>query len=303
MSSVRLRCPTYFITGLVLLAVTAALHLGGTEARAGAASHPVILAAGDIAECGSADSRRTGAILARFPRATVVTLGDNAYEVGSPAEFRNCYAPAWGAAKARTRPSVGNHDYGTANAAGYFGYFGKAAGHRRHGYYSFRLGDWHLVALNSNCSEVDGCGRGSRQIRWLRRTLNRHAGECTLAYWHHPRFSSGVHGNDRRFRRIWEVLYRHGVDVVLNGHDHDYERFAPQTPYGRFDPGRGIRQFVVGTGGRGLRDFPRIARNSRVRNDDTHGVLKLVLRPGSYEWKFLPEAGRTFTDEGSAECH
>jgi hypothetical protein len=197
----------------------------------------------------------------------------------------------------------GNHDYHTARASGYFRYFGAAAGNPAKGYYSFDLGEWHLIALNSNCSDVGGCERGSAQVRWLRADLAAHASaRCTLAYWHHPLFSSGVHGSNATYTAFWNELYAAGADVVLVGHDHDYERFAPQTPTGVLDTRRGIRQFVVGTGGRGLRRFKTIRSWSEVRDSTTFGVLRLALRPAGYAWRFVPAVG-SFTDSGTGGCH
>jgi hypothetical protein len=244
----------------------------------------------------------TAALVARR-RGTVATLGDNVYPSGTPAQFRRCYRPSWGRFRKRTRPAAGNHEYATPGAAGYFGYFGRAAGPRGRGFYSYELGAWHVIVLNSNCRPIGGCGPGSPQGRWLDRDLRRHHARCTLAYWHHPLFSSGLHGGAPEMRPTWWRLYRSGVEVVLNGHDHDYERFAPQTPGGRRDLRRGIRQFVVGTGGRSHYPFAARVRNSVVRNDDAYGVLELTLFPRGYEWTFIAQRGKRFADTGSAACH
>jgi hypothetical protein len=270
--------------------------------RPPAPSGPTLLAAGDIADCGTPGDAATAAILAHTP-GTIATLGDNAYNSGRPSEFANCYGPTWGRFLSRTKPSPGNHDYGTPNAAGYFGYFGAAAGPPGRGYYSYDLGTWHLISLNSNCDVTNDCAAGSAQEQWLKADLAAHRNRCTLAYWHHPLFSSGDHGNNTFMLPIWQDLYQAGADVVLNGHDHDYERFAPQNPDGGADPMRGIREFVVGTGGRDHRVFRKIKPQSEVRNDDTFGILRLTLGVGRYSWRFLPEAGRTFTDTGSGVCH
>jgi hypothetical protein len=264
---------------------------------------PVLVAAGDISSCANNGDAATANLLDSIA-GTVITLGDNAYESGTATEFTNCYDPTWGRSKARTRPAVGNHEYGTAGAAGYYGYFGAAAGDPKKGYYSYDLGAWHIIAINSNCSQVGGCQTGSAQEQWLRSDLAAHPTACTLAYWHHPRFSSGEHGSTSSMQPIWQTLYDAGADVVLNGHDHDYERFAPQDPAGNADSARGIREFVVGTGGKSHYAISTPITNSEVRNSDTFGVLKLTLHATSYDWQFIPEAGRTFTDSGSGvACH
>lgn len=228
----------------------------------------------------------------------VFTVGDHVYENGTTRELRNCYAPTWGRHRARTRPSPGNHDYRTAGATPYYTYFGENAGPPGRGYYSYDLGAWHIVSLNSNIP-VEA---GSAQERWLRADLAAHPSRCTLAYWHHPVFSSGRHGNSPRMRALWVVLYEFGVDVVVNGHDHHYERFAPQTPDGTLDLKRGIREFIVGTGGAELYDLYTIRPNSEVQNSTTWGVLKLTLHAASYDWEFVPVAGGTFRDRGTAIC-
>jgi acid phosphatase type 7 len=234
--------------------------------------------------------------------AAVLALGDIQYEEGGDAAFTASYDPSWGRLRSITRPVPGNHEYRTDGAAGYFRYFGSAAGDPARGYYGYDLGRWHVVALNSNCSEVGGCAAGSPQERWLRADLRASPAECTLAYWHHPRFSSGEHGSDSTYTAIWQALYEASADVVLVGHDHDYERFAPQRADGTLDLVRGIREFVVGTGGKSVRTFPRVRPNSEARDRTTLGVLELTLGPGAYEWRFRPAVG-SFTDAGSASCH
>jgi hypothetical protein len=261
----------------------------------------IVFAAGDIASCDSDGDEATAALI-QEPGATVLTLGDTVYETGSAGQFERCYAPSWGTFKDRTRPVVGNHEYLTPDAAGYFEYFGDAAGERSRLYYSFDLGAWHLVALNSNCSMVGGCGAGSPQERWLRDDLAKHSTRCTIAFWHHPRFSSGKHGSFESMMPIWQALYDAKAELVLGGHDHHYERFAPQTPDGRGDAARGIRQFVVGTGGKGLTSIGDPIANSEVQSDEVLGVLRLALAPDSYEWKFISARGEQFTDAGSGEC-
>ncbi len=257
----------------------------------------VVLAAGDIGDCTTPGDEQTASILDN-EAGTILALGDVVYPNGTDADFANCFAPSWGRHKARIRPAPGNHEYNTRDAAGYFNYFGALAGERGKGWYSFDVGVWHVVALNSN-GAIDP---GSPQFAWLKSDLDASRATCTLAYWHHPRFSSGVHGSDARFEPWWEVLYANGVDVVLNGHDHDYERFAKQTPSGGRNDARGIRQFVVGTGGSHLRPFRFNVANSEARQDDTWGVLRLVLRSAGYGWRFLPVAGGTYADAGSDTC-
>ena len=298
---------------LLLVAAVVPLMMSATSAsvpavrRLPASATPtspseIVLAAGDIASCTSTGDEVTAAMLDGQP-GTVVTLGDNVYDSGTTAEFSSCYDPGWGRHKARTHPAVGNHEYGTPGAAGYFGYFGAAAGDPAKGYYSFDLGAWHLIALNSNCDAIGGCAAGSPQETWLRADLKAHPASCTLAYWHHPRFSSGPHGSDPLTQDLWQALYDFHTDVVLTGHDHDYERFAPQKADGTLDAALGIREFVVGTGGRSHYAIGTRAPNSEAANGSTYGLLKLTLSAGSYDWSFLPEPGKTFTDAGAGSCH
>ena len=263
---------------------------------------PVLVGAGDIASCSSSGDSATAALLDSIP-GTVFTAGDNAYDHGTEGEFANCYDPTWGRHKARTMPTPGNHEYQTLGASGYFGYFGAAAGDPAKGYYSYDLGEWHVVALNSMCEQVGGCGPDSPMVSWLEADLRASTKACTAAIWHHPLFSSGPHGNDPKMRPSWEALYAANADVVLNGHEHNYERFAPQDPSGTADPEGGIREFVVGTGGAERYSFLNIQPNSQVRNANTFGVLKLTLYSGGYDWQFVPEAGKTFTDSGRGQCH
>jgi hypothetical protein len=262
------------------------------------AQDPVLVGAGDIAGCTSDGDEATASLLDSIP-GTVFTTGDNAYPNGTAEEFVNCYGPSWGRHVERTRPSPGNHDYHTSQATAYFEYFGSLAGEAGKGYYSYDLGEWHIIVINS----VIAVGAGSPQEQWLRADLAAHPATCTLAYWHYPRFSSGtVHGSDPAMQPLWQALYDYGADVVLAGHEHNYERFAPQDPSGSADPARGIRQFVIGTGGYSLYPFGAPIANSEVRNNDTYGVLKLTLHPTSYSWEFIPEAGGTFRDSGDAPC-
>jgi hypothetical protein len=284
--------------GLALAA--AALALAGQPATAPTAARTLI-AVGDVASCNSTADEANAQLVATLP-GTIALLGDIAYERGSADDFAQCYDPAWGGFKKRTRPAPGNHEYGTPGAAGYFGYFGTLAGIGNQGYYSYNLGAWHVVVLNSNCLPVGGCAAGSPQERWLRNDLRRSRAKCTLAYWHHPRYSSGFHGNDATVAPLWRALYDARAELVLSGHDHDYERFGPQSAAGRLDPKRGIREIVVGTGGKSLYPLSRQTPNSRVRNDRTYGVLRLTLAPGRYSFRFLPVLGGTFTDSGSFRC-
>ena len=263
---------------------------------------PVILGAGDIASCSSSGDEATAALLAG-QSGTVITTGDNVYANGTTTEFNNCYNPSWGAHKARTRPSPGNHDYGTSGAAGYFNYFGAAAGDSSKGYYSYDLGNWHVVSLNSNCSMVS-CGAGSAQEQWLRADLAASTKPCTVAYWHHARFSSGTSdGSNSSVQPLYQALYDNNADLALVGHEHNYERFAPMTATGSIDTARGIRQFVIGTGGRSHYGFGTPITGSEVRNSTAYGVLKVTLKSNSYDWQFLPVAGQTFTDSGTTACH
>ncbi len=262
----------------------------------------ILVGAGDIAVCSSEGDEATADLLDGIA-GTVFTAGDNAYPSGTYDEFENCYGPSWGRHKARTYPSPGNHEYYTANASGYFDYFGAAAGDPSEGYYSYELGEWHVIVLNSMCENVDGCEDGSPMLRWLKEDLAANPKRCTLAYWHHPLFSSGPHGNQAKMKPTWDALYEANADVVVNAHDHIYERFAPQDPDGAADPTRGIREFVVGTGGAELYPLGTIKPNSEVRSNDTFGVLQLKLRSGSYDWEFVPVEGETLMDSGSGSCH
>jgi hypothetical protein len=268
-------------------------------------SDAVLVGAGDIASCDDLRGAEATAKLIEGIPGTVFAAGDLAYPDGSDENFANCYGPTWGRFRERTRPAPGNHEYHRTGASGYARYFGEAAGDGSKGYYSYELGAWHIVVLNSECEEAGGCESTSPQGRWLREDLAKHPRDCTLAYFHQPLFSSGAkHGNNPKVKPLWELLYGAGAEVVINGHDHDYERFSPQDPEGHPDPTRGIREFVVGTGGKNShRKFGAVQPNSEVRNDDTFGVLKLTLHPHGYGWEFVPEAGKTFTDAGAGVCH
>jgi hypothetical protein len=254
------------------------------------------------AVAGNCHADATAGLLKRADVDRVVALGDNQYEAATLADYRASYARSWGSLKSITYPVAGNHEYYTRGAAAYFQYFGRVAGKPKQGWYSFDVGAWHLIALNSNCNDV-GCFAGSDQEKWLRDDLAAHETKCTLAFWHSPLFSSGPEAENRSVRPLWNVLYAAGVDVILNAHNHNYERFAPQDPVGRLDATRGIREFVVGTGGDNLQGFPNVHPNSEVRIRDTFGVLLMRLGTKGYEWRFTPELPDGPTDAGSAPCH
>jgi hypothetical protein len=285
----------------------------------------MIAAAGDIA-CDPAISgfnnglgtltrcrqKYTSDLLVNAGLSAVLPLGDVQYQCSGYSAFADSYVPSWGRLLSISRPVTGNHEYLTtggtgcdatnAGAAGYFKYFGAAAGDPSEGYYSYDIGAWHLIALNSQCQQAGGCKADTPQGKWLKADLAAHPNKCTLAYMHVPRFSSGGHAK-AIIQPLWDELYAAGADVVLTGHDHIYERFAPMTPTGGLDPARGIRQFVVGTGGATHTAFTTIAPNSEIRDANTFGVLRLTLHSASYGWRFLPAKGGTFTDTGLQACH
>ena len=274
---------------------------GPSSAPSTPSGDPVLIGAGDIADCSREADAATAALLAGQP-GIVFTAGDNVYPSGSATQFDECYGPTWGRELARTRPVPGNHDHESAGLAGYLGYFGEAAAPDGTVWYSYDVGAWHVIALDSSCALAGGCDPDSPQGRWLAADLAASDARCTLAIWHHPRFSSGEHGNDPSVAPLWDLLHAAGADVVVNGHDHDYERFAPQDPDGVADPTGGIRQFVVGTGGAELRAFGDQAANSELRAAGYFGVLRLVLHGASYEWSFLTTAGIVL-DAGNTNCH
>ena len=275
------------------------------QLQASSGGDPQMLAAGDIASCTSTGDEATAALLPNYPNALVQTIGDAVYQNGTAAEFANCYDPSWGAVKARTKPAVGDHEYGSVGAAPYFSYFGAAAGDPSKGYYSYDTGTWHVVVLNSVCEQLTGgCATGSPEETWLKADLAAHPNLCTVAVMHDPLFSSGgVVGSVPEMLPFWQDFYAAGVDLVLAGHAHNYERFAPQTPSGALDNNFGIREIIAGTGGVDHHAFGTILPNSLMRNATTWGVLLLTLHSGSYDWKFLPVAGQSFTDSGTASCH
>jgi hypothetical protein len=262
-----------------------------------------LVGAGDIAGCDFKADRKTARLVGKIP-GTIFTLGDNVYPEGTSAQFRNCYDPTWGKYKKRTKPTAGDQDYKTSGAKPYFDYFGWRAGKPSRGYYSYDRGTWHIVALNSNCEEVGGCDWKSAQGRWLRRDLANHRTRCTLAYFQHPLYASGSGYDSPKVKPLWHILYNQHADVILSGHAHRYERLARITPSGERSLARGIRQFIVGTGGApgGTQhgpDEPRV----QAKNIGAPGVLKLKLGSGYYHWKFVPVGGRNYTDSGRGRCH
>ena len=259
-----------------------------------------LLAAGDIGSCTSAGDEATGTLLESLV-GTILGLGDFAYPTSSASDFAACFEPSWGRHKARIRPIVGN-EYQQPGAAPYYAYFGAAAGNPSQGWYSFDLAGWHLVALNSACNKIGGCDAGSAQGQWLEADLAANSKPCTLAYYHDPRFSSGQLGVDDSTLGLWQILHAHGVDVLLHGDDHAYERFGRMNPNGVAEPLRGVRSFIVGTGGVGLHNADEGEPNSEVRSSTTYGVLRLVLEPTSYGWEFVGAGPGNFTDSGSEDC-
>ncbi|HET9082841.1 MAG TPA: metallophosphoesterase [Candidatus Limnocylindrales bacterium] len=283
---------------IVTIAALAAVFLPFSNVFA---ADPVLVGAGDIASCSRSQDTATARLVGSIS-GTVFTAGDNVYTHGSASEFTNCYGPTWGQYKSRTRPAAGDEDYETAGAKGYLGYFGSRAAPSGKTYYSYSIGAWHAVVLDTDCSDVGGCGSTSPQANWLRSDLAANPTACTIAIFHHPRFSSAQSKPDGRSVTFWQILYQYGADVIVSGHRHQYERFAPQTPSGGASS-KGIREFVVGTGGAALAGFSTVAPNSQVRNSSTYGVLKLTLHSSSYDFAFVPIAGQSFRDSGSASCH
>jgi len=263
---------------------------------------PVLVGAGDIARCDGEGDEATADLLDDI-EGTVFTLGDNVYPAASEETLRDCFGPSWGRHLDRIRPVAGNHDWKDGGIKAFRTYFGKQLPPDGSTWYAYWLGKWRVIVLDSDCAQVDGCDPDSPQGRWLADELATNPARCTVAMFHHPRFSSGdEHGNDRAMDAFWQPLYRAGTDVILNGHEHDYERFAPQDPEGNEDRERGIRQFVVGTGGGELRGFDDPEPNSELRANVAFGVLALTLHDGSYEWRFHA-ADHDFADAGFAHCH
>jgi hypothetical protein len=295
------------VAPLLTLGLPAASRAGAQTAPP--SPDPTLVAAGDIATCNDTGDDATAALVDTMP-GTVLPLGDLAYQDGSKTDFDNCYAPTWGRFKDRSRPTTGNHEYIQKGAGPYFDYWGAAAGDRTKGYYSFDIGSWHLIALNSTCAAAGGCARGTPMEQWLKTDLAATKAHCILAYWHHPRFFtpsrqagvSKIDAVDRKMSPFWADLQAAGADIVLSGHRHVYERFARQDAEGNADP-NGMRQFVVGTGGGPHDHFEGpTAPNSEIRQQDTYGVLQLTLHPDRYDWKFTSTAGDPFTDSGSDTC-
>jgi calcineurin-like phosphoesterase family protein len=295
-----------FVVAILLVAAS-----GGAAGLARAAD-PVVYAAGDIA-CAPGNSTtatkcremKTSDIILGGGASKALALGDLQYDSASLANMRASYARSWGRVGSIIEPVLGNHE---STGSGYFDYFYGSGvnsgpfGQRGKGYYSYNVGVWHLIALNSNCARV-ACNAGSAQEQWLRGDLGANPRACTLAYWHHPRFSSGHDGDGTFMQDVWKDLYNAGADLVLVGHSHNYERFAPMNANGALDRAKGIREFVVGTGGAFFTGISTAKPNSEVRQNNTFGVLKLTLHSVGYDWKFVPEAGKTFTDSGNGACH
>lgn len=267
-----------------------------------ASRDPILVGAGDIAGCGEDGDEATAALLEGID-GTVFTAGDNTYPAGTEQTYRECFGASWGRNLERIRPAPGNHDWETGSLDAYLDYFGAAATNEAGDpWYAYELGTWQVIVLDSDCARVDGCGPDTRQGRWLANALATSDARCTLAIWHHPRFSSGSHGSDPSVGPFWDALYAAGADVIVNGHEHDYERFAPMTPAGDEDREQGLRQFIVGTGGVELRDFGDPAPNSELRLAVSHGVIAFTLRDGGYDWEWIPTQGNV-ADLGTASCH
>ncbi len=289
---------------LVLQMATGTLAWAAEGDPPAPAADPVLVGAGGIASCDTAGDEATAALIEDMPDATVFTAGDNAYQDGSAKQFANCYDKTWGRFKDRTHPAPGNHDYKTSSGGPYYDYFDDAAGTKGQGWYSYDLGAWHVVVLNSNCSRNGRCAKGSAQEQWLKADLAASTARCTAAVIHHPRFSSdNIDGNRPEVGPLWDDLYAAGADLVISGHARVYERFAPQKPSGKADPDFGMPLFNVGTGGRGHASFKTPVANSLVRDNKSWGVLKLTLHADSYDFAFVPVAGAKFTDTGSRACH
>jgi hypothetical protein len=311
---VRRFAPAAFLVAVVALGVVIWLSLSRTPTEGGSLALPselprlpvptagpsgaappepqVLLAVGDIADCDEQADDAVAQLASRLP-GTIALLGDTVYESGSPPEYRACFDPSWGPMRSRIRPAVGNHEYHLDEASGYFGYFGEAAGEAGKGWYSYDLGAWHVVVLNSNCGPDVECWAGSEQYAWLESDLAAFDGDCLLAYWHHPRWSSGRHGSSDWVGPFWDAVREAGADIVLSGHDHTYERL-------RVD---GVRQFVVGTGGKSHYPFEEEPLpGTEVRDASTYGLLWLALGERTYQWEFVGLGDSGFTDSGTDSC-
>jgi acid phosphatase type 7 len=294
--------PTFTLTPTRTATSTRTPRPSATPLPTSAAGDAILLAAGDIARCGASGSAATAKIINKYPTGAVALMGDNAYESGSATEYATCYDPVWGSFIGRTHPAPGNHDFITTGGTGYYGYFGAAAGKPGQGYYSYNLGAWHMIVLNSTCGDAGGCGASSAQGKWLKADLAAHPAVCTMGYWHHPLFSSGEWGDNTSMQPLVQLLYNAGADVMLGGHDHDYERFAPQNPQGGLDTAKGIVQFVAGTGGSNNTPWTIVQPNSIIRQNTDFGILMFTLHATSYDWQFIPVSG-SFKDSGTASCH
>jgi len=299
----------WLVSALALVAVVAACDSGSKGPTAPTAPSPpaptppvtpltaVLAGAGDIALCGGDGARQTAALLDGID-GTVMAVGDLAYMEGTIEQFERCYDPTWGRHRNRTRPIPGNHEYLTAGAAPYYAYFGDRAGPAGLGYYSYQLGAWLVLAMNSNLP----IGHGSAQLEWARSELRGTSSQCVAVCVHHPRFSSGPNGNGDNVRDLWALLYEYRVELVVSGHDHLYERYAPQDAAGRLDLDKGVRLFVAGTGGHDVYAVARVQPNSEVRHSGW-GVLKLTLASDRYSWDFVAVPGQSFSDTGTTPCH
>jgi len=293
---------------LTLMALMATFARASYEpsTRAPAPTPVVLIGAGDISVCGNSGANRTAELIERlvdrYPDAAVFTAGDNAQTMGTLDEYTQCFRPSWGRFQERIHPSPGNHDWFTDNGIPYFTYFGDQAGQPGLGYYSYDLGDWHIVSLNSNCDTV-GCDAESGQAGWLRTDLQENGQRCTLLYWHHPLWSSGKVEISTAGSAFWRIASEFGVEMVVNGHDHHYERFAPLDREGQVDRNAGTRLFIVGTGGAWLFDVNQPSPATEALDNSTHGVILFLLYPGRYDWMFIPVDAGGFTDTGSGICH
>src|SRR5215472_6978795 len=290
------------VGALILLA-----HVGRQGPFVAATSDVVLAGAGDMGACGPSKLSNAFATASLLDSTSgkVFAAGDLPHQEGLDSDYAKCYAPTWGRHRARTLPVPGNHDYIVPDALGYYNYWGPAAGDPTKGYYSLNYGAWHVVVLNSECDNVHvgGCSSTSPQGQWLQADLSAHPTTCTVAIWHRPLYSSTPALVSTSVRPLWQILYNNGADLVINGHAHNYERFAPQDANGNLDTAKGLREFVVGTGGADLASFTTTAANSEVRDSSTFGVLQLTLHASSYDWQFMPIAGQTFTDSGTQACH